>query len=53
MKELLIPESEFALYIKSHGIGDKANLKAIDGKFRWVITLPDGTEYIARPNTNE
>ena len=39
----------FIKFIQELGIGDKANLKTIEGKFRWVITAEDGTEYIARP----
>lgn len=32
-----------------HDQGDKAELKGIDGKNRWVITREDGSKYIARP----
>lgn len=38
---------DFVVFVKS--LGNKAQLKGIDGKFRWVITRDDGTEYIARP----
>jgi hypothetical protein len=36
---------EFKAYTDEH----KAELRAIDGHFRWVITREDGTEYIVRP----
>lgn len=39
----------FKLFIHEQGVGKNANLKAIEGKFRWVITRKDGREYIARP----
>lgn len=39
--------SDFVVFIKS--LGDKAELQGIDGKFRWVVTREDGTQYIARP----
>lgn len=40
-------DSDYVLFVQS--LGDKAQLKVIDDKFRWVITEDDGTEYIARP----
>lgn len=42
-----IPDTEFVIFIKQ--LGDKAQLKAIDGHFRWVVTGEDGIDYIARP----
>lgn len=41
----------FVSFIKS--LGDKAQLKVIDEKFRWIVTREDGTEYIARPQEAE
>lgn len=53
MEIIFIPEKEFVAFIKEQGVGDKANLKAIDGKFRWIITREDGSEYICRPQQDE
>ena len=39
--------ADFVVFVQ--GLKDKAQLKSVDGKFRWVITRDDGTEYIARP----
>jgi hypothetical protein len=39
--------ADFVVFIQ--GLGDKAELRGIDGKFRWVVTRDDGTEYVARP----
>jgi hypothetical protein len=49
METILIPGEgpDFVAFI--HGQNDKARIEAIEGKFRWVITREDGTEYIARP----
>lgn len=41
--------ADFVVFIQS--LGDKATLKGIDGKFRWVITREDGSKYIARPES--
>lgn len=38
---------EFKAFIDSQK--DKAELRGIDGSFRWVVTKEDGTEYIVRP----
>ena len=38
---------DFVVFIQS--LGDKAQLRGIEGSFRWVITEEDGTSYIARP----
>lgn len=46
MKIKYIPTKEFIHFIKSRG--DKAQLKSIDGHFRWVIS-DEEEEYIARP----
>lgn len=40
--------TDFIIFIQS--LGDKANMKSIDGHARWVITREDGTKYIARPH---
>ncbi len=42
---------EFKQYIKDQG--DRAELKAIDGKNRWVIEGEDGVKRIARPKNKE
>lgn len=39
--------SDFVVFIRS--FGDNAELRGIDGHFRWVIH-EDGKEYIARPS---
>lgn len=39
--------ADFVVFIKS--LGDKAELRGIDGHFRWVVTRDDGTQYICRP----
>lgn len=44
-------DSDFVSFIQS--LGDKANLKGIEGHFRWVVTKGDGTKYIARPENHE
>jgi len=51
METVYVPGDSIAFrnFIRGHTIGKRANLKAIDGHFRWVITREDGTEYIARP----
>lgn len=41
--------ADFVAFIQ--GLGDKAQLKVIDGNFRWVVIEDDGTEYIARPQS--
>lgn len=38
---------DFVVFIKAQG--EHAQLHAIEGHFRWVITREDGTRYIARP----
>jgi hypothetical protein len=40
--------ADFVVFIQS--LKDKAELKAIDGKFRWVVTY-DKSAYIARPES--
>lgn len=37
----------FIKFVK--GAGDAAQMVAVDGFFRWIITREDGTRYIARP----
>lgn len=46
-----IPGDSFAFkaFIDSHYADNTVELRGINGKNRWVITRPDGTEYIARP----
>lgn len=44
-------ETDFVLYIK--GLGDKAELRGIDGHFRWIVTEADGTQFIARPDESK
>ncbi len=44
-------DADFVVFIQS--LGDKANLKGVDGHFRWVVTKGDGTKYIARPENHE
>lgn len=43
MQTKYFPDAEFVKFIKD--LGDRAQLKVIEGKFRWVID----DEYIARP----
>lgn len=40
-------DSDFVVFIKS--LGDKAQMKSIDGHARWIVTREDETQYIARP----
>lgn len=40
---------DFVVFIQR--LKDKAALKGIDGKFRWIVTRDDGTKYIARPES--
>ncbi len=39
----------FVSFISSQGRGVNANLASVEGNMRWVITRPDGSRYIARP----
>ncbi len=39
--------ADFVVFIK--GLGDKAQIKSIDGHARWIVTKEDGSQYIARP----
>lgn len=39
--------ADFVVFMQS--LGDKAQLKSIDGHFRWVVEREDGSLYIARP----
>lgn len=43
--------ADFVVFVKE--LGDKAVLKVVEGKFRWMITRDDGTEYIARPEESK
>jgi hypothetical protein len=43
----------FATFVRSHGIGDKANLIAHEGFYRWQIERKDGSFYIARPSESK
>lgn len=49
METVYIPggSADFVVFIDSQR--EKAELKSIEGHFRWVITREDGTQYIARP----
>ncbi len=44
-------DADFVVFVQS--LKDKAQLKGIDGHFRWVIEREDGTKYIARPNSSK
>lgn len=46
---IYIPENEFVMYIKSFGIGYKAQLIVVDGKNRWLVEQEDGKKVIVRP----
>lgn len=39
----------FIQFIAETGRGTNANLASVEGNMRWVITRPDGSRYIARP----
>ena len=43
--------ADFVVFIQ--GLKDKAQLKAIDGHFRWVVEREDGSKYMARPSSTE
>lgn len=43
--------SDFVVFIQ--GLKDKAQIHAIDGHMRWVVTREDGTQYVARPSEIE
>lgn len=40
---------DFKRFIDEHYKDKSVDLRNIGGKNRWVITRPDGSEYIARP----
>lgn len=50
---IYIPGDSFAFkaFIDEHYKDKTVELVGIDGKNRWVITRPDGTKYIARPES--
>lgn len=41
----------FKAFIDEHYKDNTVELVGIDGKNRWVITRPDGSKYIARPES--
>ncbi len=45
-----IPDDKFRAHIWD--AKEKADLKAIDGFTRWVITGEDGVQYIVRPESS-
>lgn len=53
MEIVYIPggELDFVTYIKTHR--SNADLREVDGYYRWIIKREDGTEYIARPSETE
>ncbi len=40
--------ADFVVYIQ--GLGNKAQLHSINGKFRWVVTTPKGERSVVRPD---
>lgn len=51
LETIYIPgnDADFVVFIQ--GLRDKAALKSIDGKFRWLVEREDGSKYIARPQS--
>ncbi len=45
-----IPDADFRKHVWD--AGERADLKAVDGFTRWVITGEDGVQYIARPESS-
>lgn len=42
-----LPDADYAVYVQAN----KAELRNIGGKMRWVLTKADGSEYIIRPES--
>lgn len=42
-------DADFVVFIQR--LKDKAELKNIGGKFRWIVEREDGSKYIARPQS--
>lgn len=53
METIYIPGDQYAFkaFIDTHYADKTVELRGIEGKNRWVVTRPDGTEYIARPES--